>query len=168
MDKPDALAKALDTVRSFFDAAECRCDWDTNYVCEACYAQDVLRRVAAVLRKLQDHAAKQPELLQRVWPDCLDEMRAMEDLDEADREALSRLPVSKDGKRVAPGMPLYYVYMRVCGCWQVREHLGGHTVEENGTARRFGHSDGWLVKVPDCYVDRENAMRELMTREANG
>lgn len=77
------------------------------------------------------------------------------------RTFVERFPLTIDGVRCYPGMPLYKVRMKPCGCAYVQEYLDGNTVEklQEGChkARKLGHNVGWLVAVEECYGVREHA-----------
>jgi len=71
----------------------------------------------------------------------------------------SSLPVTKDGVRYTPGMALYRARVKpCCGTVAITRYEGGHTVEVDGHARRFGYSDGWLVQVEECCSTLEAAV----------
>ncbi len=77
------------------------------------------------------------------------------------RAFVERFPLTIDGVRCYPGMPLYKVRIKPCGCAVIDELLNGDTVERGSDgdflARRFGHIGGWLVAVEECYGVREHA-----------
>ncbi len=82
--------------------------------------------------------------------------------DEQDAEIkrlASSLPMTRDGVRYVPGMPLYQARRKpCCGTVAITRYEGGHTVEVDGNARRFGHDDGWLVQVEECFSTLEAAV----------
>lgn len=83
-------------------------------------------------------------------------------LESAERAA-EKLPLTQDGVRAWPGMTLYRPVPKPCGHVEVRAYRGGHTIEQwrcgkEFNARRYGHSDGWLVEVNKCYSTEAAAL----------
>lgn len=112
------------------------------------------RLLKAEVDRLQDEVAALRNSESGMIVDLRRELSALE----------CKLPKTADGVIYTPGMPLFKRRKKhPCWCEFVVELRGGHTVEVEGKARRFGHADGWLETVADCYSTREAAEKARLS-----